>query len=298
MKSANRKHDRQYFYKYMSYETAKIVLANSTLRWSSPLIFNDPFDVPREVLPDVTDVKIGRALARKIINELTHPSPNYSDFNHRLQPLFAFFRTMFPNGLPLELLENFQQLVESPPMGENTGLSIQEFKEVWRTMLKGRRILCLSTNPFITSMWFAYADNYRGVVLRFECSDKLDSAWLLARPIIYSDDTPLTYTAEGTANLLWMKDEDAIRYISHDVTFIKTKNWAPEEEWRLSSYRPEDGDKLYSDLGFHQKELSAVIMGPSFDSDKIDELKSLMNNYPDAGLLSAKITDHRSIIIE
>jgi hypothetical protein len=33
------------FFKYMSRQTAKIVLANRTLRWSTPALLNDPFDV-------------------------------------------------------------------------------------------------------------------------------------------------------------------------------------------------------------------------------------------------------------
>jgi hypothetical protein len=38
----------------MPASTAKIVLQNKTLRWSSPVEFNDPFDVPRELAFDVT----------------------------------------------------------------------------------------------------------------------------------------------------------------------------------------------------------------------------------------------------
>src|SRR5687767_14020057 len=38
-------HSRNSFYKYMSAGTAKTVLGNNTLRWSSPALFNDPFDV-------------------------------------------------------------------------------------------------------------------------------------------------------------------------------------------------------------------------------------------------------------
>ena len=47
--SANRRHERQYFYKYMSAATAKIVMTTRKLRWSSPIIFNDPFDVTQEL---------------------------------------------------------------------------------------------------------------------------------------------------------------------------------------------------------------------------------------------------------
>ena len=44
-RSPNRRHDRQYFYKYVSAKTAQAILTTRTLRWSSPILFNDPFDV-------------------------------------------------------------------------------------------------------------------------------------------------------------------------------------------------------------------------------------------------------------
>ena len=42
-------HDRRYFYKYMSAETALQILQTRTLMYSSPLLFNDPFDVQTTV---------------------------------------------------------------------------------------------------------------------------------------------------------------------------------------------------------------------------------------------------------
>ena len=48
MSSPNRRHDRSSFCKYTTAETAKAILGGRVLRWSSPLLFNDPFDIPRE----------------------------------------------------------------------------------------------------------------------------------------------------------------------------------------------------------------------------------------------------------
>ena len=43
----NRYHDRGYFFKYGTAEVALSILDNLKVRWSSPLLFNDPFDVER-----------------------------------------------------------------------------------------------------------------------------------------------------------------------------------------------------------------------------------------------------------
>jgi hypothetical protein len=66
MRSPNRTHDRQKFYKYVSAATAKEVLATRTLRWSSPMLFNDAFDVPRELSFGVTPDQIVAALAQRM----------------------------------------------------------------------------------------------------------------------------------------------------------------------------------------------------------------------------------------
>jgi hypothetical protein len=42
-------HDVKYFYKYVTVETALLILQNRTLKYSSPVIFNDPFDVQTKV---------------------------------------------------------------------------------------------------------------------------------------------------------------------------------------------------------------------------------------------------------
>jgi hypothetical protein len=49
VRSPNRRHDRQYFYKYTTADAAMIVLATRKFRWSSRLEFNDPFDVTQEL---------------------------------------------------------------------------------------------------------------------------------------------------------------------------------------------------------------------------------------------------------
>ena len=45
-------HDKKHFYKYMSTETAFLVLRNRNFKYSSPILFNDPFDIQTELLFD------------------------------------------------------------------------------------------------------------------------------------------------------------------------------------------------------------------------------------------------------
>jgi hypothetical protein len=85
-----RKHERTEFYKYLSAATAKVVLRNQTLRWSSPTQFNDPFDVPRELAFEFTTSEIKQALSNVFVQLLKNPPEDTSE----LQPSLALIIQM------------------------------------------------------------------------------------------------------------------------------------------------------------------------------------------------------------
>ncbi len=74
--SPYRKHNRDSFYKYVSSNTAKKIRVNQTLRWSSPVEFNDPFDVPRELLYGVKASEIKREVNNYFAEIIKTPPEN------------------------------------------------------------------------------------------------------------------------------------------------------------------------------------------------------------------------------
>jgi hypothetical protein len=48
-------------------------------------------------------------------------------------------------------------------------------------------VLCLSEVNNLTAMWAHYAEQATGVVLQIEAFDRLDSVFVLARPVRYED---------------------------------------------------------------------------------------------------------------
>ena len=55
-------------------------------------------------------------------------------------------------------------------------------------MVQNMRILCLCESYRKTSMWYHYADKYKGAVIELICNDEIDSPWRIAEPIKYIDD--------------------------------------------------------------------------------------------------------------
>ena len=46
------------FFKYVTADTARMILENGTLRWSSPAMFNDPFDTQFDLHLEFDEAKI------------------------------------------------------------------------------------------------------------------------------------------------------------------------------------------------------------------------------------------------
>jgi hypothetical protein len=282
----------------MSANTAKIVLANQKLRWSSPVLFNDPFDVPRQLVPECTALDIGSSIVLKLAKFLEFPNIDISNMSAKLQEGIGFLRELFPEGAPKELLDKLKAQNENPPLGVNSKVQLQNLKDIWEQDILRRRILCLTESPFITSMWNHYADSYKGVVLEFSCIDELDSAWLIARPIEYSDVLPMTYTADGLADLILLNHQSQMDYLTHTVTYLKTTEWITEKEWRVSSFQEPHEEGLFSDYSFNSRELKSIILGPMINHNDEAEILKLSARYENVNNFRATIGSSRKIEIQ
>lgn len=292
MLKSSRKHDRQSFFKYMSANTAKIVLNNQTLRWSSPLLFNDPFDVPREMSFGITPEEIVQALSRQTIELIEHPPEDTSNLQPKLRLIVETVKKGISQDLKIELLEGIKDMTSSH---HPTSESMDALRAMWRSFIPDFRILCLTESPNHMAMWYHYADQYRGTVLEFRCDEKLDSAWLEAKPVTYPINKPAVYTAEGWAKLLTMPNEHAIRTIIDVSTYTKTSDWSYEREWRITSFKRPDDTGPFTDYKFHPKELSAVYLGPSVSTSERDKLTALAATYPNAVVWNVSIGMDREL---
>ena len=163
MPSSNRTHNRESFYKYMSVSTAAIVLERCTLRWSSPLLFNDPFDVPRELSFGITPEEIVRALASRMTELITHPPEDTSNLEPKVQTIIDTVKKGISAELKAQLLSG---LVDSADTLRPVGQSMEDLRVMWRDWLSQFRILCLTESPTHAAMW---------------CERRLESA--LLRPV-------------------------------------------------------------------------------------------------------------------
>lgn len=275
-RSPNRRHERRFFYKYTTAETAEVILATRKVRWSSPLLFNDRFDVTQELRLNFDEADLVKVLAEKLaslIEEGDSASVNHPD-------VAALLRLMscLPPDAQRATAETLR--LESGTASPGQLQAFDELKEHWRQVVRNLRVLCLSERNDVTSMWHRYADEYKGVVLEFEALDAIDSCFLVARQIVYQDSPPdiadLQVWALGMLGHTTLSFADLITRLLTKCQYVKTTDWSSEQEWRIvsSARQGETGD--FIDRCYDPRELSGIYLGERCPAEQRAKLMALL----------------------
>jgi Protein of unknown function (DUF2971) len=288
MNNPNRRHDRQYFYKYVAPSTAKIVLSNRTLRWSSPLVFNDPFDVPRNLSFRFTARELQEALAEDLaaMIETGAPSPPHA------MPMLGFLLNALRNNpnpayrafIANDLRTNALQHIPVPKIGFR---ALQEF---WDNNIPSMRILCVSENAASTAMWAHYAVGHTGAAFEFEALDAVDSPLLMVRPVQYQDDPPKLPSKQEWVESMMGRHPIDLKELFKEYQYVKESQWGYEREWRVVSYARPGESGQFSDYNFSAQELRRVVMGANCSAEDEAQIRALVAaNYPHATVVRAHI---------
>lgn len=97
------------FYKYLSPEAAASVLDNGTLKWSSPKLFNDPFDFPYEMDFSFDGNQLAEALTNELVRLAYGPDEPSGNMDNPLF-LMSMITRRNPN-VPGEVFKVFPLLV-------------------------------------------------------------------------------------------------------------------------------------------------------------------------------------------
>ncbi len=295
MESPKPKHERRSFFKYLTASTTELVLSNRSLRWSSPLLFNDPFDVPREMAPNVNPQELVAGVAKRFAALIEQPPVDTSLYSVKLQSILETVKKGIPEHVKEELLANLYGGVRlSVPTSE----SLEALRVMWRNSIPDMRILCLAESPSHVAMWYHYAGGYTGVVLEFECIAALDSAWLAAQPVGYPLAKPGIYTVDGWAELLLLKPEASTKKMLEVSTYTKSPDWSYEREWRIVTFKRPGDSGLFTDYRFDSRELTAIYLGPLIKPSDRTKLVALASQYPNAKTFCVSLGASRDLLFE
>jgi len=291
-----RTHDRTSFFKYVSADVAKIVLANQTLRWSSPVLFNDPFDVVRILAEGIKPSEIQECMIDRIIDIIEKEE----DFPVGLLPKLRLVLEPLRQQDGAHLKETVIKVLSEyriNPIQELKGLS--ELKEMWKAIIPDLRILCLSARNDSAPMWNHYADRYKGAVLELMCRDELDSQWLIAEPVQYPPEKLSPLDKTGWGKVLVLEQQHAARHIIHESSYTKTADWAYEQEWRVVSFKKRGEYGEYSDYKFNPLELGTIYLGPEISQEDKGDIESLLTHrFAHVNLFAGKVSGGQYIKFE
>ena len=178
-----------------------------------------------------------------------------------------------PQNVKIEIEKMLQVEAEKLILTSN---GLDEIRDMWLRLIPDFRILCLTAKNNAASMWYHYADKYKGVVIKLSCSDELDSPWLLAKPVDYPKEPPSLFSASGWAELIMMPLENAFDSLLNGYTYTKTPDWRYEEEWRITSFKRPQEKGSVSDYSINPTNFLSIYFGPLIDKKDRQQLTSLI----------------------
>lgn len=262
-------------FKYVSSETAFEILSKGTLRFSSPLEFNDPFDVSIKALfgYDVISERMRAFDELKTLLLLPEfPEGNNCDLYLLLKATHAKLKNCSSEQrqkfllLPNKDVWNEEELIQS----------YQNTLQLIKSTYEDTGIFCASSNHENYLLWAHYANKHKGVVLEFSPNLEKDSVLRLATKVNYSERRPFVYYSHSDyyQKALFKTTSDVLNTYYKEIFYTKSLEWRYEDEVRVSFPGLLSAGQKYDDIGYHNDELKGVYFGCKSD---VEFNKRLLN---------------------
>lgn len=279
-------HDRERFFKYLSAPTAIKVLERSAVRYSSPLIFNDPFDIQSglhfgfdlEGFPE-------RVLQRIREMVVADSRPQVDEQDDWGKAIIIAWENRAKRDLPEFFL---RPLLES--LRDRIALYQSQCQELWGSFFLPRlRVLSVTEEHDNLLMWSHYAQSHTGAVFAFRVLLEEDNALRVAQPIIYRPAPPALFSEEEWIGfVLGTKELDPNEQLFLHYAYLKSDVWAYEKEWRVWTLEPQPREELFTDVLLLENELEAVYLGCRMEAETKGIIRNLLAlKYPKAQVFQA-----------
>lgn len=211
-------------YKYLPPERID-VLSNGLIRFTQPVLFNDPFEMSPFIAAIATQEEITQMFHSQ---HEGHVRDEFMKLNRRARrkKKFENFQKLYPKA---ELLP---EVIETA-----SGKGLEKAKEqLSEAMTKDLGILCLTTKFDNLLMWAHYAQSHEGMVIEFDGDSNFFRQVFTKSQNSDVIDEELSKDYGYLKEVQYNKSRPAI-IISHvnsfDPFLIKGEEWSYEEEWRM-----------------------------------------------------------------
>lgn len=272
-------------YKYMSLDTAKIVLENGRLRWQSPCQFNDVNEMQRmpRLEPEVNEgwLVYAKTLVDLIYRKKVIDFTVYTPWTQAI--LLQILQLNISNFSAADALKDIEKKI--PVCESEIGDRLRRTTEAKNDGTL--RCLCLSEDDNNSTMWAHYGDVHKGLMFGFGHIEEKSTPFLAAEKVSYTLYPPVVGSALDI--LLYGPSSEMNKKTRLAIFFNKDVNWSYEKEWRVMINRPAPNQEKFSDVLFYPEELTSVTFGSKVpEIERSEILKLIKNNYPHCALFEVK----------
>jgi len=259
-------HDKDSFCKYLTATVTMSVLDTLLVRWSSPTIFNDPFDLQTSIRFAFTTEEFMAALAAEIERRVLSEDEPHGDPKNGI---FGMIKALWLVRGTLSKSE-FSRSMKGPfdTGGLVIGRQLKQFNDEWEAFVSTLRLFCVAEEHDDLLMWAHYAHGHTGAVIRLRCIPELDTALCAALPVTYADNLPVLGELEQ-----WVRQMAGLvkQEPGHDifVRFVctKSRHWSYEKEWRALSAAKPGHPPGYEMFKLWPQEIDTVYLGCRMDHE-------------------------------
>lgn len=271
------------FYKYVAPDTARAILKNQTFRYSSPLTFNDPFDVQAGIhLEFDLDALPGKILDRIEEMAAAPEEPSVDTASPWGQIVLAARERYRIDGFPRSRWESVTKKAFASLVDLIRDTQQQYQHHWWKDVLPGLRVFCVSEDKDNLLMWAHYAKDHTGLVFELLSLPEEDNALSVASPVEYVEK-PMSFLSEEE----WIESILSVREFSLNgfykrYVLTKSNHWKYEHEWRVWYPLASAPNSLFEDSKIRPSELAAIYLGCKADLTFSSEIiKRIQSSFPD-----------------
>lgn len=275
------------YYKYTTFDTTKLIVENKTIRWSSPLKFND-IEECQFVPYSKENFKKANRQYLEILEKIANGEDVDIDYE-KLKPishmLIAMIKLSIENNTynSSNMVDDVMNLVSDPEA---------DYREyINKGLIRVFRILCVTAKFDNKLMWAHYGDQHYGCVIELSNLYINKPHGLKEGRVDYHENL---YPRTNSLDVFLYGETPEIRDLMiQDVIFSKRSIWNYEEEYRFM-YSENFGtihfehnfqtnkktltasnqtDQLFTDVSISGDFIKSITFGVRVEDEKISEMK-------------------------
>lgn len=268
------------FYKYSSPDTTVAVLKSREVRYSSPLVFNDPFDIQSGLHFDFDLESLHSKVLDRIQELASGLKEPQVDSNDVWGKIVLEARKHYPtHGFPRDrwkqmMYANFEELLNIIKQNQSG------YQQYWRESVPRIRVFSVTEERDNLLMWAHYARDHTGAVFEYWSLPEEDNPLSVARQVKYAKSPPPFFTEQE-----WLDDFTGIKKLDGknlNARYVSTKSdvWSYEREWRVW-YPMFDATQMFDTMPIRPSEFKAIYFGCRIsETTKQEALRLLKENFP------------------